>query len=225
MTMTATSSTPIPGGATPGRSRILAVAAALVVLLSGCSWAGGQPGVYGPGMMGGGGMMGVGGPGTATASVGPSEAMQLGQATPAGATIDRAASTVTFTSPAVALVVLAAPSDGPDETFRIAGLTNPTIVVPQGARVTVELINADGGMPHNWLLTTAEPPFGPMSMMMTPVLAGAATGTLPEASASSMPATSITFVAPASGRYTYLCSVPGHAEKGMYGRLIVLGGN
>jgi rusticyanin len=224
MTMTTTSSTAVPKGATLGLRRILAVAGALVVLLSGCSAVGGQPGVYGPGMMGGGGMMGVAGAGTATASVGLSEAMQLGQAIPAGATIDRATSTVTFTASDVELVVLAAPSDGPDETFRIAGLTNPTIVVPPGARVALELINADGGMPHNWLLTTAEPPFGPMSMMMTPV-GGAATGTLPEATASSMLATSITFVAPASGRYTYLCSVPGHAEKGMYGRLIVLGGN
>ncbi len=207
-----------------GLWRTLIVAATLAAVASGCSGAGENPAGYGPGMMDGGGMMGFGAAGAASASVAPSEADRLGRAVPAGAVVDQSTSTVTFSGADVQLTALAAPSDGPDETFRIAGLTNPTIVFPAGARVTLELINADPGMPHNWLMTTADPPFGPLGMMMSFVTPGAATETLPNAGDSAMPATTITFAAPPAGRYTYLCSVPGHAEKGMFGTLIVLGG-
>ena len=97
-------------------------------------------------------------------------------------------------------------------------------MLPAGAHVTIELINADAGMPHNWLLTTAQPPFGSMGMMAAPVALGAATDTLPEATTSAMPTTTITFDAATPGRFTYLCSVPGHAEAGMYGTVVVTAG-
>lgn len=32
------------------------------------------------------------------------------------------------------------------------------------------------------------------------------------------------FIADTSGAYTYLCTTPGHAERGMYGSFIVRGG-
>lgn len=193
---------------------------ALALVLAACSGTTSPAGGYGPGMMGGGS-----GAGTADASVSPATAGQLGEATPRGATVDRDANTLTFTGQQVDLTVLGAPSDGPDETFRVAGLTNPTIVVPAGAQVTVELINADVGMQHDWLVTRSQPPFGSMGMMLgAPVAMGAATGTLPEATSAAMPATTITFDAATPGRYTYLCSVPGHAAEGMYGTFLVTGG-
>lgn len=56
--------------------------------------------------------------------------------------------------------------------------------------------------------------------MMTGVAMNAATQTLPEATSSVMPETTITFTASAAGNYTYLCSVP--AQKGMDGSFEVL---
>jgi rusticyanin len=173
-------------------------------------------GGMGPGMMGLGRWSGTGGQ-----SVTPGVAAAQGAAVPAGATLDRASNTITFTGTSVALTVLASPSDGPDETFRSAGLTSPRLVVPRGARVTLQLINADAGMVHNWLLTSAQPPFPYAMMMDVPVAFGAVMPVLAEATPSSMPSATLTFTASASGRYTYLCSVPGHAQRGMYGTLVV----
>ena len=117
--------------------------------------------------------------------------------------------------------MLAAPPDGPDQTFRVAGLTDPAIAVPQGAHVTLRLVNADAGMPHNFLLTSAQPPFPAMGMMMAAPIFGAATTTLPEASGSGLPSTTLTFTASSAGHFTYLCTVPGHAAEGMYGSFLV----
>ena len=181
---------------------------------------GGAPGWgiggMGPGMMGFGGWAGV--PGHPVASY---EAASLGAAVPAGATVDRSSNTITFTGTSVALTVLASPPDGPDETFRIAGLTNPTLVLPRGAEVTLRLINADAGMVHDWLITNAQPPFPYAAMMAGPVVFGAVTPVLAEATSSGMPSATLTFSASGAGRYTYLCSVPGHAQAGMYGVLVV----
>lgn len=173
-------------------------------------------GGMGPGMMGLGGWNGASGQ-----PVAPAEAAAQGAAVPAGATLERASNTITFSGMTVALTILASPSDGPDETFRVAGLTNPTLVVRRGTRVTVELINADAGMVHNWVLTSARPPFPGVVMMAGPVAFGAVTPVLAEAGSSGMPSATVTFVASVSGRYTYLCSVPGHAQQGMYGALVV----
>lgn len=195
----------------------------LAAVLGACSGADSPAGGYGPGMMGGGGMMGSrqGAAGVAGAAIAPADADALGKDRPAGSEIDRAANSITFTGREVQLAILAAPADGPDETFRLAGLTNPTIVVPSGAQVTLRLINADEGMPHNWLLTSDQGPFPYMVMMSTPAERDAVTKTLAPATSKAMAATTISFRAPAAGRYTYLCSVPGHAEEGMYGTFLV----
>jgi rusticyanin len=168
-----------------------------------------------------GGMPGYGSGTVATIS--PAAAAQLGAATPTGATLDRTANTITFTGPAVTIPVVASPPGGQDETFRIAGMTNPTIVVPAGTRVTLELANADEGMVHNWVLSSAEPPFG-WTSMMEPVAFGAVTATLPEATSSAVPSATITFDAATAGRFAYLCTVPGHAEEGMFGSFVVTPG-
>jgi hypothetical protein len=57
--------------------------------------------------------------------------------------VDRAANRISFSGTAVHLTVLASPPGGRDETFRVAGLTNPAIAVTAGARVSIEVINAD----------------------------------------------------------------------------------
>ena len=203
----------VVGGASPGWFGTRSAAA-------GSGGSGDTPGWGITGM--GPGMMGFGaGAGVAGQPVASDEAAALGAGVPAGATLDRTSNTITFTGASVALTVLASPPDGPDETFRIAGLTNPTLVMPRGAQVTLQLINADAGMPHNWLITNAQPPFPSVVMMAGPVVFRAVTPTLAEATPSGMPSATITFVASVSGRYTYLCSVPGHAQEGMYGALVV----
>jgi hypothetical protein len=71
------------------------------------------------------------------------QAAQLGDQGPAGARIDRPAKAITFSTTTVRLVAVASPAGGPDETFRIAGLVNPAITVPAGAKVSIQVINAD----------------------------------------------------------------------------------
>ncbi len=59
-------------------------------------------------------------------------ATRLGHAVPTGATADRSANRLTFSTRDVGLVVLASRSM-PAESFGIAGTTKPTVVVPVGA--------------------------------------------------------------------------------------------
>jgi class 3 adenylate cyclase len=40
-------------------------------------------------------------------------------------------------------------------SFRIAGLTNPTLQVPLGAHVVVRFINGDSRLPHGWAVIDA----------------------------------------------------------------------
>lgn len=216
-----------PAGAALALALAAGVAACSSTAPAGAYGPGVMGGGSGPGMMGGGYGQGAGGGGTGEATAGmvaPADAARLGSAAPTGATVDAADNTATFSAGPVRLVVLGAPPDGPDETFRFAGLVNPSIVVPAGAKVSVELINADAGMEHDFLVTSATPPFSAMIMMSGPVAAGAATDTLPAATGSAMPETATTFTAPAPGRYTYLCTVPGHAAEGMYGAFVTVGG-
>src|ERR1700689_3627555 len=87
------------------------------------------------------------------ARVSPAQAARLGSQMPAGATAS-AGNRITFSAagePAgstgrarpVAFAVLASPAGGPGQRFRIGGMVNPTIVVSAGARVSIEVINAD----------------------------------------------------------------------------------
>ena len=217
---------------------VVIVAAAALVATSGAwatGWVSGSNSSVNGGMMGGGmmgatssvdamgQMMGRAQAGAVGQPISPSEAGALGNAMPAGATVDRAANRLTFATSSVRLAVLASPSNGPDMTFRIGGLTDPTIVVPQGASVTVQLVNADSDTSHAWLLTTAQPPFGSMTMMDAPAFGGALAPPLGDPTAAGMPSETITFTAATPGRYTYLCPVPGHAQQGMYGTLEVTG--
>ena len=87
--------------------------------------------------------------------VSPAQVTALGSQAPAGARIDRAANTITFTTGSVRLAAVASPAGGPEETFRIAGLVNPTIIVPAGARVSVQVINADPDTAHGLVITAS----------------------------------------------------------------------
>jgi hypothetical protein len=107
--------------------------------------------------------------------VSPAQAARLGGQLPAGARIDRSARSITFTTSQVYLAVVASPAGGPDETFRVAGLVNPAITVPAGARVSIEVINADPDTAHG-LVITASPALSSWMPMMTdgPAFTGSA---------------------------------------------------
>jgi len=154
--------------------------------------------------------------------VSAAQAAALGGQVPAGAQVDRAANTLTFTTATAALTIVASPSGGPDETFRAAGLTNPRVIVPAGARVSIQLVNADPDTAHGLVVTSAGAAGSWMPMMTArPAFAGSALWFLGNPTQAGMHAGTLTFTASAAGSYQYLCPVPGHAQKGMAGAFIV----
>lgn len=156
--------------------------------------------------------------------VSPQQATRLARQAPAGARIDRARRTITFTSARVQLAAVASPAGGPDETFRIAGLVNPAIAVPAGARVSIQLVNADPDTAHGLVITASGARSSWMPMMIAaPAFTGSALWFLGNPTAAGMHAGTLTFTARAPGTYHYLCPVPGHAQKGMAGTFTVSG--
>jgi len=193
------------------------------------AWSGLGAGMMGGGMMGGGMMGGDPGKmmGPMMAGLAPSyilerEARTLGDKTPDGALVDRAAKRITFTTSDVHLVVLGSPEGGSDMTFRVAGLADPTVVVPRGATVSVEFINGDADTSHGWELLSGRTSFSYMAMMDgNPAFPGAFAMPLGSTSRSGWPAETLSFTASTAGTYTYICPVAGHAQKGMHGQLLV----
>lgn len=175
----------------------------------------------GYGMMGGGyGGGGGAAPSAATGTVGSSVVSQMGNAVPSDATVNRSGNRIVFSRPDVRFTVLGGPQGQRDLTYRIAGLVNPTVVVPKGSTVHIEFVNADASMPHNFVLSAAAPPFT-SGIPTSTAFAGAGTSVLSPGSNGEMNEQGITFTATSAGTYTYLCTVPGHAAGGMYGRFIV----
>lgn len=158
--------------------------------------------------------------GRAPQTVSTAQTKTLSEQVPTGASIDRATHTITFTSSAVSFTVVAIPPYGPDMTFGIAGMNNPTVIVPRGARVTVQFINADSNEAHGWIVTTHEPPFT-FGQTVIPAITGAFAGVLGNPTATGNGAETVTFQADNIGNYQYLCPMPGHAQMGMHGAFVV----
>jgi len=158
------------------------------------------------------------------ARISAADAARLGEQTPAGATIDRTRRRIVFTTTAVHLTALAGPPGGPDETFRIAGLVNPTLVVPVGAQVSIQVVNADPDTAHGLVITAPNAASAWMPMMTAPIaFPGAAVWALGDPTPAGLHTATLTFTASTAGNYDYLCAVPGHAQKGMAGSFLVQG--
>jgi rusticyanin len=154
--------------------------------------------------------------------VSPAQAATLGSQVPASARVNRAARTITFTTSSVYLTALASPAGGPDETFRIAGMINPTVTVPAGAKVSIQVINADPDTAHGLVITASSGRTSPMPMMTSrPVFPGAALWFLGNPTTAGMHTGTLTFTATTPGTYHYLCPVTRHAQKGMSGTFTV----
>jgi rusticyanin len=129
---------------------------------------------------------------------------------------------ITFITTTVRLVALASPAGGPDETFRIAGLVNPTLAVPAGSHVSIEVINADNDTAHGLVITASGATSSWMPMMTDPpAFAGAALWFQGNPTTAGMHAGTLRFTATTPGTYRYLCPVPRHAQKGMTGTFAV----
>lgn len=110
---------------------------------------------------------------------------------------------------------------GRDEAFRTAGLTDPAIAVPAGARVSITVINADPDTADG-LVITRSTATSPMPMMTSqPAFAGSALWFLGDPTAAGMHAGTLTFTATRPGSYRYLCPIPGHAQKARTGTLTI----
>ena len=152
--------------------------------------------------------------------VSSSVAARLGSQIPPGARADRAAGTLTFTGATVRLTVLASPQGGRDETFRTAGMTNPGIIVRAGARVSIQVINADPYAAHGLVITAGKVASRMPMMTAQPAFPGSALWFLGNPTTAGMHAGTLTFTA-TPGTYHYLCPVPGHAQKGMAGSFTI----
>jgi FtsP/CotA-like multicopper oxidase with cupredoxin domain len=106
-------------------------------------------------------------------------------------------------------------------TFRIAGLVNPKIIVPSGARVRIQVINADPDAAHGLVITASGTPSS-MPASRT-AFTGSALWFLGNPTDAGMHTGTLAFTATTPGSYQYLCPVPGHAQKGMAGSFIVAG--
>jgi hypothetical protein len=194
---------------------------------------GSLPGAMMGGGMAGGGMMGESDPGAVMGRLfadapGPrvsaGRSVQLGSRVPTGATADTAADRVVFHAGDVSLVMVAVPSASGGE-YRVAGLVDPTLVVPVGARVSIELINTDTEAAHGLVVTATGAATSSMPMANdAPAFPGAAVWFLGDPTAAGMHAGTITFTPSAPGTYQYLSPLPGQARNGMAGTLIVAAG-
>ena len=144
----------------------------------------------------------------------------LSKQVPGGAAVDRRSGRITFTTATVSFTVVAIAPGAPDMTFTVAGLSNPTITVPRGARVTVRFVNNDSDEAHGWLITDNRPPFG-FGQPAVPAIADASGGVIGNPVSAGDGANTIRFTATSAGDYQYICPMPGHAQMGMHGAFIV----
>ncbi len=160
--------------------------------------------------------------GNAPLTVDATRARVLGNQIPTGARIDACADRITFTTTTVSVVVEASPPHNPDMTFRLAGLVDPTVVVPLDARITVEFINADNDEAHGWMITPLQPPFAFWSPPGSrPAFVGASAGVIGDPTPAGQGARIVTFTVSTAGAYQYICPMPGHAQMGMHGAVVV----
>ena len=215
--------------------------------ISGFSMMNGIAGMMGAGMfsnmMNGGsggyaGMMGGTGSSILSSRINISTAESYANKSPSYAYAYPSNNTVLFTSNNITLVVLAmgvqrainltheqppaSDSNSAGNTFVIDGLINPTLIITKGAIVHIEFINLDSSEYHNVIMTATGPPYQymPMSAMngivsMMPIIqpANYSGGTASEYNC--------IVVFDNFGTYWYICIYPGHAQMGMYGKIVV----
>ncbi|GGL57388.1 multicopper oxidase domain-containing protein [Sporolactobacillus putidus] len=137
-----------------------------------------------------------------------------------GTKIDRQKNTITYSGNQVSWVVQSGTGKN-DGKFVIGNMANPTIHIPVNTTITLQFDNQDEDVPHGFEVTTAAPPYDRMAMMDGAAVTNAIIPPLPKAHNQQYPVRQTTFQINQPGQYYYICQYPGHAAKGMYGKMIV----
>lgn len=148
-----------------------------------------------------------------------------------GTVIDKANNTV-YVSNSTSLLVLMGPMNrGNMYSFEIYGLLNPTLVVERNVSLQFVGVNIDDDDSHNFILATVGPPYSYMgghNMMggYNPNSSGygfmSTMPYVPPEHSGLFSYYNTTYSFTDNGTYWYLCTYPGHAQQGMYGKIIVL---
>lgn len=156
---------------------------------------------------------------------------------PTYAQVSKADNSITFNSQNVQIVPLSfmvddaknftgssPPSYANGDAFVIGDMIDPTLVLKAGTTLNVTSINLDGDMAHNFAIMSSPPPYPYMTMQgmmyggvvaMMPVL--------PNDDEKAGYAYELSYQVTLSqpGTYWYVCTYPGHAQGGMYGKIVV----
>lgn len=135
-----------------------------------------------------------------------------GQASPDGKTL-------TFRQAVVRLVAVTGP-DGDMLSYRIDGRRSPTLVVSPGATLQMLFVNTDDDMKHNLRFGAALKAYPSVMTFYGKMSVG--TPELAPKSGAVFSGEELTLHAPAApGTFVYLCTVRGHAQGGMVGKVVV----
>lgn len=132
------------------------------------------------------------------------------------------------------------PGYATDDVFVVGGLIDPTLVVHAGATIHLLFVNMDDDMYHNLVVTSIFPPYGYMPLMGVSSGGGSQFGGMMGGGPGASLASTMPLLSPAAdgsglasyyamsmtlsgqgGSYWYICTYPGHAQDGMYGRIVV----
>lgn len=130
--------------------------------------------------------------------------------------VDKAKNTLTFSGEAISIVV----RTGPEEdmlSYRIQGVRNPTIVVPEMTSLKVLFVNADEDMFHDFRVGDVKVPF--KSKPDTSKTAGSEH--LGQVIDDVYNAQEFGYHLHDKGVLRYFCSVGSHAKSGMWGSIAV----
>jgi hypothetical protein len=94
--------------------------------------------------------------------------------------------------------------------------------VPAGAKVPMQLVNADTTSAHGLVVPAADASHSRTPMMTSgPAFSGAAVWFLGNSTSAGVHTATITFTDATAGTYQYLCPLPGYAQRGMADTLVV----
>lgn len=137
--------------------------------------------------------------------------------TPSRASLD--GKTLLFSQKTVRLVAVTGPENDM-LSYRIDGKRNPTLVVSRGATIKILFVNTDDDMKHNIRFGTALKSYP--SVMTFYLKMSVGTSELAHKSGAVFSGEELTLHMPASpGAFVYLCTVRGHAQGGMVGKILV----